>query len=193
MLGTLHELKTWLLNPDLVKRTDYDNAIAQLGLGVAAQFETACNRKFARAQRNRIIGGYLCNLVLDTYPVEGKPVIEVTDEPPHWEPAQDTLEKFHPHSGIVWLKPTDAELRRIIWTGGYFIDYTDEKTTPLPETATPLPEDLRLAWLQQCEHIWTKHQKLGVPINTTLSTAEVTQTFLPSVETTLRAYRRLNL
>lgn len=194
-LGTLRELKAWLLNEELLDDTGFDTAIAQLGRGVAAQFEEHCSRKFARSERSRTIASHLCNLVLNAYPVEGVPVVESSAgcQPADWIPTQDDLEKFHPDSGVVWLSHTDVALRRITWTGGYWLDETVDNTGECPVTATPLPEALRFAWLQQCAHIWGKRQKLGVPVNATLSTAEVTQALLPDVTAVLATYRRYQL
>jgi hypothetical protein len=199
MIGTLHQLKTWLLNPDLVAKTNYDDAIAQLGRGVAAHFEEHCNRKFARATRERVLSGHVCNLVLPAYPVEGVPVIETSAvaAPEAWEPAQTDLVKFHPASGVVWLTPTDTALRRITWKGGYWIPEAPSPGDPssglCPPGATPLPESLLFAWLQQCAHIWAKRQKLGIPPAATVSTAEVVQSLLPDVAAILATHRRYNL
>ena len=192
-LGTLLKLKTWLLNPDLVAKTTYDASIAQLGRGIAAQFEGYCGRKFARAERTRMLAGHLCNFVLFAYPVEGVPVVEMNNGGGEYQPAQGHLEKFLPESGVVWLSSTDAVLRRVTWTGGYWFDETEDSSGACPDGATPLPEALHFAWLQQCAHTWAKRQKLGTPINSTVSTAEVQQALIPEVQATLNNYRRFNL
>lgn len=191
-LGTLLKLKTWLLNPNVVAKTDHDAAITQLGRGIAAQFEDYCGRKFSRVEYTRTLAGHLCNFVLNAYPVEGIPMVE-NGTGLVWESAQDDLEKFLPESGVIWLTHTDSALRRVTWTGGYWLDETVDNTGECPAGATALPEALHFAWLQQCAHTWSKRQKLGVPANSTISTAEVTQALLPDVQATLAAYRRYNL
>jgi hypothetical protein len=68
----------------------------------------------------------------------------------------------------------------------------------LPEGATALPDDLKFAWLLQCEHLWKLRDKLGVSIaapagsqapSLTLAGAEL----IPEVAAIARAHRRFTL
>jgi hypothetical protein len=68
----------------------------------------------------------------------------------------------------------------------------------LPEGATALPDDLKLAWLLQCEHVWKYRDKLGVSVAQSAKTgAEMAGLgaiqLVSEVEATLRKYRRYAL
>lgn len=194
-LGNLRELKTWLLNPDLVNKTNYDVAIAQLGRGISAQFEIQCSRKFPRLENNQLILLNHSNgtfTVLPRYPVEGTPTLEIETAPGKWESLPSAIKSINPSAGIVEFNTFPAR-SRITWTGGYWIDDSEDASAQCPDGASPLPEALRFAWLQQCAHIWAKRQKLGAPMNATTSTAEITQELLPDVSATLKTFRRLHL
>jgi hypothetical protein len=53
---------------------------------------------------------------------------------------------------------------RITYTGGYWWDTTENNTGVMPAGATPLPDNLKLAWLLQCELTWRVRDKLGLSI-----------------------------
>ncbi|MDR2673903.1 MAG: hypothetical protein LBC18_03300 [Opitutaceae bacterium] len=190
-LGTLSTLKAWLLNPDLLGKTAYDSAIAELGRGTAARFELFCNRQFARATRTRVVDASLCQLSLAAFPVESAPEVEACYETGGgFTAAPGDLAKFAAASGVVWLAPTDALQRRLTWTGGYWLDESADGTGALPAGAAPVPDALRLAWLQQCARDWARRQKLGIPPAATQSAAEAAAAFLPEVAETLAAFKR---
>lgn len=65
----------------------------------------------------------------------------------------------------------------------------------LPEGATALPADLKLAWLLQCEHLWRLRDPLGTAIASeeTQSPALPAAQLVPEVERTLKTYRRYAL
>ncbi len=67
----------------------------------------------------------------------------------------------------------------------------------LPTGATALPADLSLAWLNQCEHVWKTHDKLGISLSPDSASAPqllglslAGMTLVPDVEQTLRRYMR---
>jgi hypothetical protein len=68
----------------------------------------------------------------------------------------------------------------------------------LPTGAAALPDDLKLAWLLQCEHIWSLRDKLGVNVAASAKSAAdvaglASMQLLPAVADTLRDYRRYTL
>lgn len=72
------------------------------------------------------------------------------------------------------------------------------EASTLPTGATPLPDDLKLAWLLQCEFIWKLRDKLGVSVAESAKTGAdmsglVGMQLVPEVENTLRNYRRYSL
>lgn len=68
----------------------------------------------------------------------------------------------------------------------------------LPEGATELPHELKVAWFLQCEHIWRLRDKLGTSVAESARTAAdmaalTSLQVLPSVQAILASHRRFAL
>lgn len=174
--SNLDALKKHLLAPALVAVDKYDAVLQTLGLGVAAAFENYCSRKFARATGTEIIGADRLDFLLSRYPVESVSKIELKlIEAQGWVDLviNDVITTIDQPSGIVHFAgsrdvgPHYAQVR-FTYTGGYFWNTTEPNEAgypaALPDGAAALPEALRLAWLLQCENIWTKKDKRGTGI-----------------------------
>lgn len=205
-LGNLATLKGQLLAAGLQASTDYDAQLAALGKGVAATFERLCNRTFGRVaagtyetQANRD------HLVLPRYPVEAITAIDLLPEGASvWEALElSTIVSTSNDSGVIIfdIEPgTWRERLRVTYTGGFFFETLEPTDSGYP-TAAPsgvnvLPDDLRLAWLLQCEHVWRQRDVLGTAIAsekkpTTPPLLEAK--LIPLVDDVVRAYRRLSL
>lgn len=198
-LGNLSQLKAWLLAEELRADAGFDAAIAQIGRGVAAQFDRRCNRALARAVGAVAeFSGRRDFLIAPRYPLEAVTLIEVRDlGDAAWRDETASLSHFVAASGLVQfttLLGAESSRLRLTHTGGYWFDATEDASGVLPAGATPLPEDLRLAWLQQCRFVWQRLPKLGVPVNSaTPPTALVEMKLLPEVEQTLGDYLRYAL
>jgi len=210
-LANLHSLKSHLLAPSLVAGTEFDTVLANIGLGVAAQFEKFCNRCFLRtASAVEIFPADYSQFILARTPVESISAIALKQTEALGFVAQtvnDFIRTFHPASGVVYLTTGDAGTFsaqiKFTYTGGYFWNILEPADsgypTALPSGATALPEDLKLAWLQQCTLAWQVKDKLGADITTTGSAAATVAgslaglEFLPDVKRTLTQYVHMQL
>jgi hypothetical protein len=176
-LSSLTKLKQQLLAEALRASTKYDAALSAIGLGVAAQFEKYCNRKFARVAADT----FTCSadrdhVFLPRYPVEDVTEIALkTDETTGFEVQSNVVISREDSNGMVYwgafLGPFYGRIR-ITFTGGYWWDSTEEGNDTLPTGATAVPDDLYLAWVLQCRVVWQAIDKLGKDIVTTGSSSQ---------------------
>lgn len=172
-LSNLATLKAWLLTPALRTGTDYDDEISRIGLGVAAQIEKACNRRFSRAvDYVEIVSADRTHYVTQRYPIETVTTIEVQQvKQDGWAVLPDLIVNEQLAAGLLYFYGQQGWQRgliRLTYTGGYWYE-TVEPTdvgypTAMPAGATAIDPDLQLAWLMQCEHVWQQHDKLGIAI-----------------------------
>jgi hypothetical protein len=170
-LGNLDSLKKHLLSSRMTAEKRFDQVIQDIGLGVAAEFEKACNRKFARlVDDTYIVSADRVHVYLPRYPFESITSVEFkSDEVTGWmiQPAPYIVTK-NLESGLVFLGaavgPYWAHMR-FTYIGGFWFENLepDDAAYPsqAPAGATVLPDDLRLAWLLQCRNVWDSADKLG--------------------------------
>jgi len=168
-LGNLITLKRFLLATDLVARTTWDEKITALGQGVARLFERHCNRRFERtADAIDIFTADRRSWTLQRFPVESIATIEQRDTVSGgWVSlgaVDSILIGWDAGSGVVQfgtvLGPYTSNLR-ITYTGGLWFDTTEDATGVMPADATLLIEDIKLAWLLQCQKAWQVMDPLG--------------------------------
>lgn len=201
-LGTLKELKTHLLNASLQTNTDWDSAIANLGLGVALRFEKHCNRKFLRTVDDLFeTNADRTRLIVPRFPLEVVTRIEVRDTVSEGFIDQgtvnDVLFNMRQEAGLLefagYLGGSFSRLR-VTYTGGFWFDQSDDSSGSLPAGAAARPGDLFLAWLLQCEWIWTNRDKLGVGLQEKPGEKSAQNLgelrFVPEVKATLDDYVR---
>ena len=167
--SNLITLKKQLLAAGVVPSTDFDAPITALGLGVAAAFEAYCNRQFARVENDT----FICTADRDHAYVPRAPMETFTsielkaDLATGWEMQTGLVLNVNNASGLVYwgagISFQWAQMR-ITYTGGYWWDTTEDNTGILPAGATPLPDNLKLAWLLQCEMIWRVRDQLGLSL-----------------------------
>lgn len=203
-LGNLTELKARLLAEALRGSTDYDNALIALGQGVAALFEKECNRKLMRLENDR------CEFSMDRnhyylprYPVESIALVEERDTlQGDYVVSPDMLQQQQNDTGYIWFGGVIGMYwmrLRVTYTGGYWwetLEPTDEGyPSAMPDGATPLPNDLKLAWYLQCEHVWAHMDKLGLGLaekpGEQSSLTEIT--LIPAVKEILNGYIRYQI
>jgi len=198
-LGNLTELKAYLLAEDLRAETAWDPQIMAIGLGVAAAFERTCNRRFVRVVADQVeFAADRLHFVLPRFPIEDLTAIDFRETMgSSWTSILSALESWSSDSGLVifgYEPGSHANRVRVTYTGGYWIDITEDASGAMPGTATLLPADLKLAWLQHCRATWAKYPKLGTPINTVSQpSALVTMNYAPDVLDVLRDYTRTQL
>lgn len=197
--GSLTTLKSHVLAGDLATTVDYDAAVSLVGLGVVGQFERHCNRQFARTAGATYTTGADCvAFALPRYPVEVLTQIEFRSTPSDaWvvQTLSGLLSSFDEASGVavLWSALGDRNGQvRFTYTGGYWWDTTEDDSGTLPSGATALPDDLRLAWVLQSQHIWSRRDNLGIAVTqkpderSKLSDLEL----VPQVKSILTAYIR---
>lgn len=202
--SSLAKLKEQLLAEALRASTKYDAALLAIGTGVAAQFEKYCNRKFLRTED----ATFTCSadrdhVFLDRYPIESVDTAELkSDQTTGWETQTDFILNRDDACGKVFWgyqpAPHYAQLR-FTFTGGFWWDVTEEGNDTLPDGATTLPDDLKLAWILQCRIVWQAIDKLGKDIISTGSSSQFVTGTMASlalndqVKEILNGYRRFQL
>lgn len=207
--ANLSTLKKQLLAPALVAATDYDARITALGLGVAEAMGNYCNRKFARAVgTTEILPADRCQFLLARYPIESISAIDLKmTEAEGWvaQTVNEFLRTIDQKSGIVNCPagadagPWDAQVR-FTYTGGFWWEQLEPTDNGYPASqpsgSNALPNDLKLAWLLQCELIWKMSDKLGTDIGEGKAGRDYelqTLALSPQVKTLLGQFVRYNL
>jgi hypothetical protein len=93
---------------------------------------------------------------------------------------------------------SERDQLRVTYDGGYWYDSTDDGSGTMPTGATLLPADVKMVWLNECQHVWQASDRLGIQhipqgenalLNTRLGILELS----PMSKTALEPYRRLML
>jgi hypothetical protein len=170
-LGNLTELKAHLLASGIAATAKFDNVIAAIGKGVAAQFERYCNRKFARVVGDKeTISADRTIYILPRSPIETITQIETRDDTvAGWVVQQiNTIILNQDESkGLIefgYVAGIQLSKLRITYTGGYWYDTSEDGSGLQPNGSTLLPHDLKLAWFLQCQEVWNRRDKLGTSI-----------------------------
>lgn len=205
-LSNLATLKAWLLPESLLSGTDYDDQIAALGTGVAAQLQRHCNRLFPRAVADTFeCPADVLHVILPRFPVEAAPTIELRDDLAAGYVAQtynDLVADHNLAAGLIrfgaWAGASTSRLR-FTYTGGYFFEQLEPDhvsyPTSQPAGSTAVPADLQLAWRLQCELVWKQRDKLGLNIAEKPSAEAILSSveLLPYVVQLLRPFVRHTL
>lgn len=198
-LGNLAEVKAFCLSPDLAADTKYDVVLAQIARGVAGRFDRLTNRKLARAEGAiHAFDADRSFYVLPRYPVEEIAAFEqratLLDD---WEDAMDLILQRDDASGILdFLSQLGvrAVQFRATWTGGYWFDSSEDASGVLPDGASPVPGELKEAWLMQTlQEFRAKDTELPTGVGSSKKPAvprPEAMVLLPEVETTLKGFVR---
>ncbi len=212
-LGTLDALKAAVLPPSLMADADFDAPLTIIGKGVAARFDSFTARKLARQVDAQWEGTADRVFVsLPGYPVEAVTKAELrysgqTDDNtlngvPVWSDYTPylvgTLDALCGVLDLQVIQGSVFDRLRITYTGGYWIDGTPTAdgtaVAAMPDTATPLPDDLFSAWTLQCAAELQARDVLGVGVTRDEKASTVDQAagrLIPSVLDVLRSYRRM--
>ena len=205
LLGNRSTLKKFILPQNFANTSSAtvpDATMDALGLGVAGLFEGYCGRKFARTVNDQVIfSGDRLTYILPRYPVEEIATVEFRA---HWTYAwsaltvADALAAVDLRAGLLqFASPLGNEFSqvRVTWTGGFWIDSTEDGTGVQPDGSALLPGDLSLAWLMCCQEWWNKRDKLGLSLSS-LPDAQVAiaKLDLPAgIKVMLAYHRRMQL
>lgn len=168
--SSLKTLKGHLLARTQRAELTFDAEILALGLGIAAAMGKYCDREFDRVVGAtwQTFGGDRMTFILPRYPIESVTAIDLkTKHADPWESQDvaDLIQQVIPGSGVVMLESAigwRGSTLRFTYTGGLWWDTTEDDTGTLPTGATALPQDLRAAWLLQCQEIWSRRDNLGL-------------------------------
>lgn len=147
---SLADLKDALLPAKQPDRDDYDDKLVKLGLGVARSFEQHCNRKFVRAEGTVYeTDAARSSVTLEALPVEAITSVELLCYGESTAITTDVAALLK-SPGIVRFGSvlgSHLDTVRVTYTGGYWLD----DGNAMPAGATPLPEDLLEAYIEQCQ------------------------------------------
>jgi hypothetical protein len=202
-LGTLGELKRFLLASGIVSETTYDEALTALGRGVAGLIDRHCNRTFKRGSSvTEDFRGGTDVVLLARYPVETVTSVGLKSAGESTFTTQaSVVDTAAVESGVLLLTGSVGSERdqlRVTYDGGYWYDTTDDGSGTMPTGATLLPADVKMVWLNECQHVWQASDRLGIQhipqgenalLNTRLGILELS----PASKAVLDAYRRLML
>lgn len=168
ILGNLAALKRRLLPSTMLAQATYDAVITQIGRGVGSLFDRHCNRELVRvAGAVDQFSADRMSWVLRRYPVESITSIEarssMTDGWVALSP-NDVIRNRDDEAGLVRfgaVQGDESSELRITYTGGYWVDTSEDGSAVQPPGATALPFDLVEAWYLQCEAAWGSRDKLG--------------------------------
>jgi hypothetical protein len=198
-LGNLTELKSFLLPASLLMRTDFDSSLSLIGKGVAAGFDKYCNRKFQRGSGvTETFHADRDHWYVQRYPLETVTALALKySDADGWE-TQDITDilSTEAESGRVWFGyyPGDYQtLARLTYTGGFWIDPGDGTT--IPAGATAVPDEVKLAWLTQCQHMFGSRDNLGKTVAKENSKASplADLDLVPSVKSCLESFVRYHI
>lgn len=207
-LGTLGELKRFCITSSLDGASTFNEAMIAIGRGTAKAFDVAVGRKLKR--ETGAVEQFVAsrkNMVLAHTPVESVTKLELKyDETEGWVDMTSGIASclLNNLDGILTVPsdfwPLSAQFRhdvpglwRVTLTGGYWYDPTDDGSGTKPTGATELPNDLKLAWLLQCQHLWVNRDNLGITWSPTGESRDTRKSlanvkFIPLVTQTLNDY-----
>ena len=138
-----------LLPADMGDASDYDADVAAIGLGVAAAFDRFTGRILRRtvgaihetsADQDAIVASCYPIETLTSVQLVAAGVVSDISSQIAGTQLRAGIVRFHGAPG------DERDLIRLTITGGYWC----EDDAAMPAAATPLPDDLLTAWVQQC-------------------------------------------
>jgi hypothetical protein len=205
-LGNLDDLKQFILAEAVRAQTDNDVVLQAIGKGVAAVMERHCNRWFARVEG--AVDTFTADhdtWTLSRFPVEVIDSVEVkTTDTEGWVAQSNPILISELERGFIDFGAFLGDHRsrvRIAYTGGYFFETLEPSEegypTTRPQGSTARPDDLKLAWLLQCQHVFEGKDHM-LPKGIAANGAEIPinlkdVVLLPAVVDLLRGYIRYQL
>lgn len=184
-LTNLYELKNALLAQSIGGLTQFDRALQLIGLGVRGAFENFCNRRLAYATNDTVdITGNRPHYYVPRFPISGVTSIQMRYfQSDDWtDITSQPISVAYANGFISFGYTLGREPLRVLvtWSGGFWYETLepDDPNYPSQKPAisdpvalrngaviADLPDDLRAAFLWQCEAIWAARDKLGVGIS----------------------------
>jgi hypothetical protein len=170
-LTNLDTLRKTLLASSLAGETKFDDRIKVIGLGMAGAFDKHCNRRLGYKENDTMqFSGDRPHYYLPRYPIVSVAAIQMkyfrTDA---WTDISDQPISMNEEIGLVHFGYTLGRHPlqvKATWTGGYWFETKEPEDDGYPSAApagaTLLPDDLRSAFLLQCERVWYAGDQLGM-------------------------------
>ncbi len=203
-LGNLISLKRQVLGASLYSRTTWDAQLAEIGKGVAKQFDKFCNRKFQRSVgATDEFNADRQSWILERYPVETVTAFKLrTDMASGFVSlgAVDTIIlNRDDKAGIIHfgLQGNYQNKLQVTYTGGYWFDDAETENTSQPAGSTLVPDDVKEAWYLQCKRVAEVSDLLSTDFagekkgESLLGTASPTLELTPQVKQMLQGHIRM--
>ena len=198
VFGNLATLKNYVLQTAQVAGVDFDAVLATIGRGVAASIQRHCNRKFQRVEDDTFTQfADRPFAVLVRYPVEAVTKLELRSPGGDWVEQTGVTMQVNEETGIVTFGGAPGareDMLRVTFTGGYFVETLEPDDegypTEQPDGSTAMPDDLRLAWLMQCQQVFVTGDKMNVGALKGDKAVIEPATFTPAVLDILRGHIR---
>ncbi len=149
----LATLKARLLPADMGDDTTWDADLAAIGEGVAAEFDLATGRTLRRTVGYTFEAAADCeSYVMGCYPIEAVTAISLRSGGTEHD-VLASLQAIQHYAGILEFGAclgSHLEVLTFTLTGGF---WCDDGETAMPNAAKALPNDLLLAWYQQCRAV----------------------------------------
>lgn len=181
-LTNLDTVKKHLLAGSLGAETRFDLALQVIGLGVRGAFEQFCNRKFCYEEDDTTeFMGNRPHYYLPRFPISKVTKIEMRYfQADDWTEITEQPVSVSYEFGLIHFGYTLGRepLRvRTTFSGGFWFETLEPSDEAYPSTKptvtdpialrngaviADLPDELRAAFLLQCETLWSARDKLGV-------------------------------
>lgn len=190
MLLSLTQLKAQLLPPALRSRTDFDAQLTTLADGVQLMMERYCARKFLRVVGS--VEKFSANnevFSLSRYPLESISSASLVTASGDTTAITADIQRTDLDAGLVHFSNTPGSQLdgvTITFTGGYWWDVSEAQDGgSIPNGATALPADLKLAYVTQLKAVCEAQNLFGT------AAASLDLDIIPFVKTILAPYRRM--
>jgi hypothetical protein len=172
-LGNLDVLRKFLLADSLAGENRFDAKIKAIGLGMAGMMDQSCNRKFAFADDDTATFDVMrTHFYLPRYPISEISKVEQRDvSGGDWYDlgaVAGVIVNRDEEKGWIsfgWLRGIQTSLLRVTYSGGYWFETLEPDDEGYPSAApvgvAVLPDEVKTAWLLQCQEVWNKMDKLG--------------------------------
>lgn len=195
--SSLARLKAQTLPPAMRERTDFDEQLKTLGIGVALMMQGFCDRLLMRKESDVLTTGTANNTVfsLPRYPLEE--VVSVTLHTDVAALITADVASVNKAAGLLHFhRPPGGQHDKLViaYTGGFWWDTTEDDTGVMPEAAAPLPEDILTAFYLQAQHVCESKDLFGLVAASSGDKPKPVQTsgvqLLPMVQAILNPHRR---
>ena len=188
----LNQLKARILPAETSGATRFDERLRGIAEGVAAMFDCYTGRKLVReVGRIEDHPGGVGVIFLQAPPVEVLTTLTISyEEGDAFEAlGYDRLSK---KAGIIRFDEAspgdDGSTIRATYTGGYWVDTSEDLSGTLPNGATAIPGDLLDAWVMQVDHECRLRKVFGGTQDEDIAASLAAVGLVPRAEVTLKHY-----